>query len=385
MLIPRLLTPTLLDRTTKFPIVSLTGPRQSGKTTLLRHLLPDYRYVSLENPATRQFATEDPTGFLTTYDQRVIFDEVQRVPALFSYLQTAVDETRQMGQYILSGSQNFLLLQAITQTLAGRVAVLRLLPLSFAEQQAAGLLSDTVADAIFRGGYPALYDRNLTANEFFPSYIETYLQRDVRDLASIRDLGAFTIFVRLCAGRIGQPLNLSSLANECGISAPTARAWLSILESSYFIFLLQPYHQNYNKRVVKSPKLYFYDTGLVCNLLAITEARQVENYYQRGSLFENAMVAELVKNRLNTGQSPRFYFWQDSNRNEVDLLEEQAHGFTAFEMKYSQTVVGNHLKNLYYFRELSQSTGVNYLLYAGQETQQRTNTQIVGWQAVARL
>lgn len=385
MLISRLLADVIVDRTTKFPIVSLTGPRQSGKTTLLRYLLPDYHYVSLENPATRQFATEDPTGFLATYDQRVIFDEVQRVPDLFSYLQTVVDETRQMGQYILSGSQNFLLLQALTQTLAGRVAVLRLLPLSYAERQEAGLLTDSVSDTLFRGGYPALYDRNLTAEEFFPSYIETYLQRDVRDLASIRDLGAFTTFVRLCAGRIGQPLNLSSLAVECGISAPTARAWLSILESSYFVFLLQPYHQNYNKRVVKSPKLYFYDTGLACNLLAMTDARQVESYYQRGSLFENAMVAELVKNRLNSGQSPRFYFWQDSNRNEVDLLEEQAQGFTSFEMKYSQTILGSHLKNLLQFRELSQTSGDNYLLYAGNETQRRTSVQVMGWQAVARL
>lgn len=385
MLIPRILSEKLLAMTTKFPIVSLTGPRQSGKTTLLRHLLPDYQYVSLENPVTRQFATEDPNGFLQTYSEQVIFDEVQRTPALFSYLQTKVDESRLMGQYILSGSQNFLLLQAITQTLAGRVAVLRLLPFSYAELKQANALSDSVANAIFRGGYPALYDRNLNAEEFFPSYIETYLQRDVRDLANIRDLSAFMTFVQLCAGRIGQPLNVASLASESGISVPTAKAWLSILESSYFVFLLQPYYQNFNKRIVKSPKLYFYDTGLACNLLTMTDSRQVETYYQRGSLFENAMVAELVKNRLNEGQIPHVYFWQDSNHNEVDLLEERATEFVSYEMKYTQTVTKEHLKNLRHFREISGTTGADYLLYAGNETQTRTGARVINWQGVGAL
>jgi uncharacterized protein len=352
---------------------------------LLRNLLPTYQYVSLENPTTRQFANEDPNGFLATYSERVIFDEVQRVPSLFSYLQTRVDESRQMGQYILSGSQNFLLLQAISQTLAGRVAVLRLLPLSYAELQHANLLTDSVTNAIFRGGYPALYDRELTADEFFPSYIETYLQRDVRDLASIRDLSTFMTLVRLCAGRIGQPLNMSSLASECGISVPTVKAWLSILESSYLIFLLQPYHQNFNKRVVKSPKLYFYDTGLACSLLTMTDARQVESYYQRGSLFENAMIAELIKNRLNAGLQPHFYFWQDSNHNEVDVLEENPAGFVAYEMKYSQTINSDHLKNLHHFRDLSNTSGTNYLIYAGTESQTRTGVDVVGWQGIATL
>ncbi|MBO0934869.1 ATP-binding protein [Fibrella aquatilis] len=385
MLIPRLLANKVLDLATKFPIVSLTGPRQSGKTTLLRSLLPDYQYVSLENPVTRQFATEDPNGFLATYAERVIFDEVQRVPSLFSYLQTKVDDSRQMGQYVLSGSQNFLLLQAISQTLAGRVAVLRLLPLSYAERQQANLLGPSVAESIFQGGYPALYDRQLTPDEFFPSYIETYLQRDVRDLASIRNLGTFTTFVQLCAGRIGQPLNTSSLASDCGVSVPTVRSWLSILESSYFIFLLQPYYQNFNKRVIKSPKLYFYDTGLACSLLTMTTAQQVESYYQRGSLFENAMVAELLKNRLNAGQTPHVYFWQDSNHNEVDLIDEQPGGFITYEMKYSQTVSSDHLKNLIHFRKLTNTTGVDYLLYAGSEGQKRTGATVVGWQGVTGL
>ena len=385
MLIARLLADKILDLATKFPIVSLTGPRQAGKTTLLQNLLPAYRYVSLENPVVRQFATDDPTGFLATHNRYVIFDEVQRVPDLFSYLQTKVDQDRIMGQYVLSGSQNFLLLQAISQSLAGRVAVLKLLPLSYAERQKAGLLTGSVAEAIFQGGYPALYDRNLTADEFFPSYTETYLQRDVRDLASINNLGAFMTFVRLCAGRIGQPLNMASLSVECGISAPTARSWLSILESSYFVFLLQPYYQNFNRRVVKSPKLYFYDTGLACNLLTMTDARQVESYYQRGSLFENAMIAELVKNRLNVGMPTHYYFWQDSNGKEIDLIEETPNGFTAFEMKYTQTVISEHLKNLTMFRDLSDSGGANYLLYAGDELQKRSTTTVVGWRGIIDL
>lgn len=384
-MIARAIVPALQKAASQFYVVSLTGPRQSGKTTLLRALLPDYRYVSLENPVVRRFATEDPLGFLRTYDGRVILDEVQRTPELFSYLQTKVDEDRQAGQYILSGSQNFLLSEAISQTLAGRVAVLRLLPLSYAELAGADLLAPTVAGAIHQGGYPALFDRHLPPDNFFPSYTETYVERDVRDLLAVRDLGAFTTFVRLCAGRIGQLLNLSALATECGVTAPTARAWLSLLESSYLVFLLQPYYRNFNKRVTKSPKLYFYDTGLACHLLGIESATQVESYYQRGSLFENAMVAELVKNRLNAGRLPRFYYWQDSHKNEVDLLEETAGSVSLYEMKYTHSLVGEHFKNLHLYRQVSAQEGPSTLLYAGDEDQERTAGQARSWRRVATL
>lgn len=384
-MIDRNIAPKLLEFTKKFPIVSLTGPRQSGKTTLLRYILPEYRYVSLENPDNRNFAIDDPNGFLKTYNQFVIFDEVQRVPELFSYIQTRVDEDRIMGQYILSGSQNFLLLSQMSQTLAGRVAVLKLLPFSYAELKNANLLSDDIAVNIFKGSYPATYDRQLSANEFYPSYLETYIQRDVRNILDIKDLRSFQVFIKLCAGRIGQPLNLSSLANDCGISSPTAKAWLSILESSFVVFTLSPYYQNFSKRLIKSPKLYFYDTGLACHLLNMTEAQQVETYYQRGSLFENAMIGEMMKNRLNQTKNQTLYFWQDSNKNEVDLLEEIGQKINIFEMKYSMTITKEHLKNLQLFRNISQIEGENYLIYAGNESQLRTEVKVESWRKVIEL
>jgi uncharacterized protein len=384
-MIDRIIASKLIEFTNRFPIVSLTGPRQSGKTTLLRHILPDYRYVSLENPDNRNFAIDDPNGFLKTYNQFVIFDEVQRVPELFSYIQTKVDEDKIMGQYILSGSQNFLLLSQISQTLAGRVAVLKLLPFSYAELQNSNLLSENIAENIFKGTYPATYDRQLKSEEFYPSYLETYIQRDVRNMLDIKDLRSFQIFVKLCAGRIGQPLNLSSLANDCGISSPTAKAWLSILESSFVIFTLSPYYQNFSKRLIKSPKLYFYDTGLACHLLNMTEAKQVETYYQRGSLFENAIISEIMKNRLNQAKNQTLYFWQDSNKNEVDLLEEIGQTINLFEMKYSMTITKEHLKNLQLFRNISQIEGNNYLIYAGEEAQFRSEGKVESWKKVIEL
>jgi uncharacterized protein len=384
-MIERNIASKLLEFTKKFPIVSLTGPRQSGKTTLLRHILPDYRYVSLENPDNRNFAIDDPNGFLKTYNEFVIFDEVQRVPELFSYIQTKVDEDKIMGQYILSGSQNFLLLSQISQTLAGRVAVLKLLPLSYAELQNSNLLSENIAVNIFKGTYPATYDRQLESDEFYPSYLETYIQRDVRNVLDIKDLRSFQTFVKLCAGRIGQPLNLSSLANDCGISSPTAKAWLSILESSFVLFTLSPYYQNFSKRLIKSPKLYFYDTGLACHLLNMTEAQQVETYYQRGSLFENAIISEIMKNRLNQAKNQTLYFWQDSNKNEVDLLEEVGDKVNLFEMKYTMTITKEHLKNLQLFRNISEIEGENYLIYAGEIPQIRSEGKVESWKKITEL
>lgn len=384
-MIDRLLATKLLELAKKFPIISLTGPRQSGKTTLLKNLLPNYQYVSLENPTIRAFAKEDPNGFLKTYNQFVIFDEVQRVPELFSYLQTKVDEDQIMGQFVLSGSQNFLLLKNITQSLAGRVAILKLLPLSYAELSVANLLTASIAHHIFRGNYPAIYGRNLLAGDFYSNYIETYVQRDVRDLLAIKELSSFQLFLRLCAGRVGQPLNLSSLANDCGITSPTAKAWLSILESSYITFTLSPHYQNFSKRLIKSPKLYFYDTGLVCHLLNMTNEQQVETYYQRGSLFENAIIAEMLKNRFNCGRSSQLYFWQDSNRNEIDVLEEEVGTINLFEMKYTSTITSEHFKNLRLYRELSALKGDNYLIYAGDEPQIRSDTRVTPWHQIINL
>ena len=270
-LIDRRLSNHIKAQRTKFPVLAVTGPRQSGKTTLLKSLFPDYRYVSLENPDIRAFAEEDPVGFMAEYESNVILDEAQRVPQLFSYIQTAVDESGQMGQFILSGSQNFHLLQSITQTLAGRVALFKLLPLDVQELSAAGLLLEDYADATVRGFYPAIFHRDIDSTVFYANYLQTYIERDVTELVNIKDVQGFRTFVGLCASRAGQLLNVNALANECNIAYATAKAWLAILESSYITFLLHPYHENFGKRLVKTPKLYFYDTGLLCHLLGVED------------------------------------------------------------------------------------------------------------------
>ncbi|MBL7776570.1 MAG: ATP-binding protein [Saprospiraceae bacterium] len=362
----------------------MSGPRQAGKTTLLQALFPDYRYVSLEEPDARDFAENDPKGFLRQFDRRVIFDEAQRVPRLFSYLQVKVDADKEMGQYILSGSQNFLLLETITQSLAGRVALFKLLPLSLSE------LSDQATSelpqAVFKGGYPALYDRDLSPASYFPSYLETYLERDVRAIQTVKDLTLFRTFMRLCAGRAGQTLQIQSLANDCGISVPTVKNWLSILEASYILFQLPPFFENFNKRLVKSPKLYFYDTGLVCNLLGIREAEQVAVHPLRGGLFENMAISELLKNRWNRGERADFYFWKDSNGVEVDLVEEAGIDLNLFEMKYSYTPNTDYFKGIASFRKVSQRTsGTNAVIYAGEEKRQYSQGQLLGWKKLAVL
>lgn len=375
----------------QFPMVSVTGPRQSGKTTLLREMFPGFQYVNFEDPEMRLFFEQDPRGFLRQYARYVIFDEAQRVPTLFSYLQVRADEDRIMGQYLLSGSQNFLLLEKISQSLAGRVAVCRLLPFSHAELRAhpgEPLMPDSVEAAIFKGGYPVLYDRAAAHAPYFQSYLQTYVERDVRSVLNIKDLNSFQIFLRLCAGRVGQPLNLQSLATESGISVPTIKNWLSILEASYILFQLPPFFEDFHKRLVKSPKLYFYDTGLLCHLLGISEAAQIGQHYARGSLFENMVILELMKNRLNRNAQPSFFFWQDSHKVEVDLLELAGLDTHLFEMKYSETPRAEFFKGLQSFREHApehRKSGKNWVVYAGEETQQRSAATIESWRRLPDL
>ena len=320
-MIDRILQTKLQELSKKYPIVTLTGPRQSGKSTLLRHAFPDYKYVSLEDPDIRLFATEDPRGFLATYPDKTIIDEAQRVPALFSYLQTHTDREGHEGMYLLAGSHNFLLMENISQSLAGRTAILKLLPFSHAEMANGNILSSSINEEIFTGGYPRLYDKHITPSEFYPYYIQTYVERDVRLMKNIGDLSKFIRFIKLCAGRIGQLLNLSSLANECGVAVSTISTWISILEASYICYLLKPDYNNYAKRLVKTPKLYFYDTGLACSLLDIQTAEQVSSHFLRGGLFENLVINEFVKKSYNQGQEPDLTFWRDSTGNEVDLLQ----------------------------------------------------------------
>jgi len=307
----------------KYPILAVTGPRQSGKTTMLKMLFSDYRYVSLENPDHRTFAETDPNGFLKLNNNRVIFDEVQRVPQLFSYLQSIVDDSKLMGQFILSGSQNFHLMQSITQSLAGRVALFKLFSFDFSEMNSAGLLDKNYLKNMLRGFYPAIYDRNIPSKSFYSNYMQTYVQHDVSELIAVKDMRSFQNFLGLCATRAGQLLNLSSLAKDCGISQPTAKAWISALESSYIVFQLYPYHKNFSKRIVKTPKLYFYDSGLLLHLLKISTIEQIQTHSIKGNLFENMMIAEYVKRMHHTNNLKDIWFWRDSAGHEVDLLIDE--------------------------------------------------------------
>ena len=365
---------------TKFPVLAVTGPRQSGKTTLLKQLFNDYQYVSLENPDLRQYATEDPISFLAKYHSKVIFDEVQRVPSLFSYIQTRVDESREMGQFILSGSQNFHLISSITQTLAGRVALFKLLPLDFREMRPNGLLANSYAEVAVKGFYPAIFDRDIDPAIFYANYIQTYIEKDITELINVRDLKTFRTFVGLCAGRAGQLLNINTIANDCDISQPTAKSWLSMLESSYIIFLLQPYHQNFNKRLVKSPKLYFYDTGLLSHLLGIRTPDEFNENRLKGHLFENMVLAEYQKQNHHAYLHQENYFWQDSNAHEVDFLVKNPKGFDIAEIKATQTITSALFKEMDWFETLATPEKVNKtLIYGGQESQTRTKYKILSW------
>lgn len=370
----------------KFPVLAITGPRQSGKTTLVKHIFPKLAYVSLEDLDVRTFAEEDPRGFLRKYTHGAIFDEVQRVPKLFSYLQGYVD-SRSSGQpFVLTGSQNFLLHEKLTQTLAGRVALLKLLPLSF--QELAPTLDAMVPfeDVMFRGFYPRIYDKNLKPSEWYPSYVQTYIERDVRQIKNITDLITFQKFMKLCAGRAGQLLNYSSLATDCGITHNTAKSWISLLEASFIVFLLQPHHKNWNKRLVKMPKLYFFDTGLACSLLGIEEKKQLGTHYLFGNLFENFIIAELFKERLHSGKEPHYYFWRDKSGHEIDCLKEEAGILKPIEIKAGRTIRPEAYKNLEYWNRLSKSDPRNgFVVYGGDEDQKRSVAHVVSWRRLADI
>lgn len=384
MLVYRKIKDAIKQLIDKYPIIALTGPRQSGKTTLLKSMFSEYRYVSLEGPDIRNFAETDPKGFLKQYDKYVIFDEVQRVPQLFSYIQSIVDDSGIMGQFIFSGSQNFHLMQSITQSLAGRVAIFRLFPFDFQELKSAELLQNDYTTHLLKGFYPAIYDRNIKAVDFYPNYIETYIQRDVSELLAIQDMSLFRKFLSLCATRAGQILNMSNLAKECGISSPTVKSWLSALENSYVIFLLQPYFKNFSKRVTKSPKLYFYDTGLLCNLLKISDVSQINNQSVKGALFENMIISEYVKKKYHKNERQiDFWFWRDSEGNEVDLLIEKPQETEIVEIKATQTVMFDLFKGLNYYAALETNVKLTKtLVYGGTERQERSVAQVLPWNEV---
>ncbi len=372
-MIPREAETELKLLSAQFKAVAVTGPRQSGKTTLVRMVFPDKPYANLENPDIRKYAMDDPRGFLSNYPDGAILDEVQRVPDLFSYLQQILDEQEGNGLFILTGSNNFLLHDNISQSLAGRVGYLFLLPLTLSEINVGENLTDRL---LLTGGYPALHQNNIDPVKYYANYIRTYIERDVRLLKNITDLYTFERFLRLCAGRTGQLLNMSSLAAETGVDVKTIGSWIGVLEASFIVFRLQPYHKNFNKRIVKMPKLYFYDTGLATALMGVDNMSQLTIHPFRGSLFENLVIVDFLKRLYNTGKSNNLFFWRDNTGNEIDLLIKRKNGRFPVEIKSGQTISDDFFRGIRYWNKLTQTEG-GFLVYGGDMVQKRSNSVTV--------
>lgn len=379
-MIPRLATSTLTRLAKGFPVIALTGPRQSGKTTLAKHVFPNKTYVSLENPEELEFAQKDPKRFLARFKEGAILDEVQRCPSLLSWIQGLVDERSRMGDFVLTGSSQFELVAGITQSLAGRVGRVELLPLSIQELAQAHQLPSQLNTCLLQGGYPSIYDRQVSPQDWFSNYIATYIERDVRQLIAVRDLTQFQRFVKMCAARSGQILNLAALGADCGLSASTAREWLSVLEASYLVTRIQPYYQNFGKRLVKTPKLYFLDVGLMAWLIGIRDTVTLDTHVSRGALFETFVVSELIKRQYNQGQNADLYFWRDSAGNEIDLLLDTPQGLQAIEIKSGSTFASDWIKG---FKVWERNTQVNTLIpriiYGGTDSYDREGHQVMGW------
>lgn len=381
-MIPRLLLNPVKKAVKSFPIIGIVGPRQSGKTTLVKQLFPKYDYINLEQLDTRRFATEDPRGFLSRFNNHVILDEIQRVPDLFSYLQAHVDNRKENGQFILTGSQHFLMMKSITQSLAGRIGLFNLYPLSYEELHGAGIQEADVAVQILKGGYPRLYDQKVSPSLWLSSYIQTYLDRDVSLLSQIENLNAFEKFVHLVAGRTGQLLNLSSLGGEVGVTHNTIKSWMSLLQTSGIIFLLQPYYANISKRLNKTPKLYFIDSGLACHLLGIHTKDQLLTHPLYGSLFETFIVSEFMKFFANKGIDQDMFFWRDQQGTEADIVIVEGNKARLYEIKSAQTIAADAFTKLETIRKvISQKVSLN-LVYGGDDTQSRTRGNVIGWKSI---
>ena len=375
----RTIEPQLQDLASKYPIVTVTGPRQSGKTTLVKAVFNKKPYVNLEDPDIRHLADEDPRGFLAKYPHGAILDEIQRVPKLLSYIQPLVDEKDIKGFFILTGSHQLELHQAITQSLAGRTALLTLLPMSLSELSKEGVDLST-DEAIFKGGYPRIYKDSLDPTKTYKDYFQTYIERDVRQLINVKNLVQFERFIRICAGRVGQILNLEGIGSEIGLSSHTVKEWLSILEASFIIFRLQPYFENFGKRIIKSAKLFFTDVGLLTYLLEIENVQQVSRDPLRGHLFENLVILELIKYRFNKGLDHRLYYYRDVQKNEIDVIFKTGHELVPIEIKSSKTYNSDFLKNLEFFQKLAGNRAPRgYLIYGGDAEQRINSTQLLNY------
>jgi len=381
-LIRRNISEKVLAFASQYPVVTITGPRQSGKTTLCKMIFPQKAYVSLEDVDERLFAKEDPRGFLNRFPEGAIIDEIQREPDLISYIQTIVDLQNTEGLFILTGSQQFDLMQTISQSLAGRSAIVKLLPFSYDEAYKEDRNQNKIEPVLFKGFYPRIFDKNLDPTEAMQFYVNTYVERDLRRLINIKDLSQFENFLKLCAGRTGQILNLSSLGNDCGINHNTVKAWISVLEASYIIKLLKPFYKNFNKRLIKAPKIYFLDTGLASYLLGITNIDQVFSHPLKGALFETYVFSELLKARYNKGKTDNLYFYRDSKGNEVDIICDNGSTLWLIEIKSGQTVSSDHFKGLRYFSKLCDMPLESYLIYGGDKAYTRNKVQVINWQSL---
>jgi uncharacterized protein len=379
-IIPRQLEAVCRSDLTVFPVLTVTGPRQSGKSTLLKSILPDWIYVNLEDPSNLDFALDDPKGFIRTYGDKVIIDEIQKAPKLLSYLQVEVDRDRRPGRFALTGSHNLLLLEHVSQSLAGRTSIRHLLPFSYSEVNAQGADFATIEENLFYGGYPLVYQHPQASGAWLDSYIQTYVERDVRTIRNVSDLATFRRFVRLCAGRASQLLDLSGIGADAGLTHNTVRQWVGVMEAGFIAFRLEPYFRNFSKRIIKSPKLYFYDTGLLCRLLEIRSARDLETSSFRGAIFENWCVLEALKAYHNRGERPGIYFWRDQSM-EVDLLMELSpDSLAAIECKSGLTPPRDALQSPGALRNIMKGLAVSpAVIYGGTESQQRSDGKLLGW------
>lgn len=379
MIIPREIRNECISMAKSYPVVTITGPRQSGKTTLTKIVFPGKPYISLEDPDIRRLAIEDPRGLFDMYPDGCIIDEIQRVPDLLSYIQTIVDAKKQNGRYILTGSNQFHLMQNISQSLAGRTSVLKLLPLTLSEANKFNQ-NYTLDEWMVRGFYPRIYDEALDPVKAYRNYFETYIQRDVRQLINIKDMRLFERFIKLCAGRTGQLFNASHLADETGVSVPTIKSWISILEASYIIFFLEPYYANIKKRLIRSPKIYFYDTGFCSYLLNIETAEQMSRDPLRGGLFENLIILELIKSRYNEGLDHNLFFYRDSHQNEIDVLFKQGNRFNCIEIKSGKTFHPGFVKGLeYFYRNFPKQINKSFCIYSGDNEHSYKSHKIINF------